>query len=50
MKVYKDKCDYCIIVDNSGDTPKTIARIKNNSLQSVTVYSEEEWKQLKKYE
>lgn len=49
INIYKNICDYCLIVDNSGKHPKVITGIKNNSNQITIVHSEKEWNKLNYY-
>lgn len=49
INIYKNICDFCLIVNNSGKVPKIIAEIKNNSTQKTLVHSEKEWKRLIDY-
>ncbi|MEO8209636.1 MAG: zeta toxin family protein [bacterium] len=49
MYFYKNECDYCLIVNNSGTKPELIAELKNNSTQILNIYSETEWKNLINY-
>lgn len=49
LYIYKDICDICSIVDNSGSVPKVIAEIKNNSKQLINIHLEMEWKKLNDY-
>jgi len=49
MYIYKNNCDYCLIVNNSGAKPELIAEIKNNSTHILNIYSEAEWKKLISY-
>ncbi len=46
INIYKNDCDYCLIVNNSGAKPEVIAEIKNNSTQILDIFSEKEWNKL----
>lgn len=46
INIYLNICDYCSVVDNSGTVPEVIAKIKNNSIQSIIIHSESEWNKI----
>lgn len=46
---YKNNCDLCSIVDNSGSITQVIAEIKNNSKQTIKIYLDNEWKKINDY-
>ena len=46
INIYLHICDICSVVDNSGTIPEVIAKIKNNSVQSITIFSDSKWKKL----
>ena len=50
INIYLNICDYCSVVDNSGTVPEVIAKIKNNSIQSIIIHSESEWNKILAYE
>lgn len=50
LNTFINICDYCIIVDNSGQVPRRIAEIKNNAKQSIVIFLNGIWDQLKNCE
>lgn len=46
INIYLNICDFCTVVDNSEKIPEVIAKIKNNSVQSITIFSDSKWKKI----